>query len=150
EAVPETTSCSPQKDFFASLHAKSLRTFTCRWRTEGTSQISPRLRFLDRKVSESKGLCGKSVPNQEFTQLIQYDTICSDYMLTRTTYSSTVAIPEAVKIADFGPGQPVLSWVIGAATQYKTGTAPLAGGDSVPLLNFNRGDRSRIPPGHLL
>jgi len=33
---------------------------------------------------------------REFTQLIQWDTICSDYLLTRTTYSSTVAIPEAV------------------------------------------------------
>jgi len=35
--------------------------------------------------------------HREFIQLIQCDTICSDYLLTGTTYSSTVAIPEEVK-----------------------------------------------------
>jgi hypothetical protein len=34
---------------------------------------------------------------QELIQLIQWDTIYGYYLLTGTTYSSTVAIPEEVK-----------------------------------------------------
>jgi hypothetical protein len=42
-------------------------------------------------------LVEKQADLPELTQLIQYDTIYWDSLLTRTTYSSSVAIPEAVK-----------------------------------------------------
>jgi hypothetical protein len=44
-------------------------------------------------------LVEKQADLPELIQLIQCDTIYCDYLLTRTTYSSTVAIPEAEKSA---------------------------------------------------
>jgi hypothetical protein len=52
-------------------------------------------------------LVEKQADLPELVQLIQCDTIYCDYLLTRTTYSSTVAIPEAVKSVVLGiPGTP--------------------------------------------
>src|SRR5260370_26201241 len=54
-------------------------------------------RFRPPATCTFSGICGKEGRLQEFTQLIQCDTIGSDYLLTGTIYSSSVAIPEAVE-----------------------------------------------------
>jgi hypothetical protein len=46
------------------------------------------------KPNNPQGLCGKHGTNRQFTQLIQYDTIYCDLLLTDTIYSSIFAIPD--------------------------------------------------------
>jgi hypothetical protein len=50
-----------------------------------------------RQHAHLMALVEKQADLPELIQLIQCDTIYCDYLLTRTTYSSSVAIPEAVK-----------------------------------------------------
>src|SRR6266699_4424786 len=84
---------------YASPHGKFLKTCTSSLSSRNLSSLRAPTIKRRRRYVELEAICGKEGPYQEFIQLIQYDTIYSDWLLTRTTYSSTGGIPETVLAA---------------------------------------------------